>query len=131
MRSGMKKSAFSTASILCRPENRASLDPKYKRMVEQIIRKPDDEEIPEERTPCPFCDFPTPVSEVECTNCKGKIPYCIASGYHIIKQDLCKCPNCGFNAIMSKLKTFIEKNGTCPMCSANIDISSITPYNFK
>jgi WD repeat-containing protein 19 len=37
-RSGMKRTAFDFASILCRPEHRANLDPKYKRKIELMVR---------------------------------------------------------------------------------------------
>lgn len=37
-RSGLKKSAFQFASILCRPEHRSNIDEKFKRKIELIVR---------------------------------------------------------------------------------------------
>lgn len=37
-RSGLKNSAFNFAAMLMRPENRAKIDPKWKKKIEQIVR---------------------------------------------------------------------------------------------
>ena len=40
-RSGLRASAFSYAAMLLRPEYRSQIDPKWKKKIEQIVRKPD------------------------------------------------------------------------------------------
>ena len=40
-RSGLRASAFSYAAMLLRPEYRSQIDPKLKKKIEQIVRKPD------------------------------------------------------------------------------------------
>ena len=37
-RSGLRKSAFSYATMLMRPEYRDKIDPKWKKKIEQIVR---------------------------------------------------------------------------------------------
>jgi WD repeat-containing protein 19 len=91
----LKKSAFDYASILCRPEYRASIDAKFKRKIELIVRyacfwfwfsnlilinsRPEESEKDEVKTPCPFCSHLVPESVLECSQCKNSLPYCIAS----------------------------------------------------
>lgn len=77
--SGLKKSAFDYASVLCRPEYRNQIDPKFKRKIELIVRRPEHEEVDESRSPCPFCQFSVPDYQLECSNCKNTLPFCIAS----------------------------------------------------
>ena len=40
----MRASAFSYAAMLLRPEYRSQIDPKWKKKIEQIVRKPDKSE---------------------------------------------------------------------------------------
>ena len=43
-KSGLRGSAFSYAAMLLRPEYRSQIDAKYKKKIEQIVRKPDKQE---------------------------------------------------------------------------------------
>lgn len=87
-----------------RPEYRNSIDDKYKRKVEAVIRKPNKSPDPAEpETPCPFCNTPVPIMSMSCSQCKSTLPYCIASGQHLVKDDWTVCPNCKFPAISSQL----------------------------
>lgn len=111
-KAGMRQTAFSYASTLMRPEYRDKVDPKYKKKIEQIVRKPDrptsgeqqsgnNEEEPS--TACPFCSNPIPEMELLCSACKANIPFCIASGCHLVATDLTACPNCSFLAVRTEL----------------------------
>eukprot|EP01116_Phalansterium_solitarium_P013666 TRINITY_DN3106_c0_g1_i10.p2 TRINITY_DN3106_c0_g1~~TRINITY_DN3106_c0_g1_i10.p2 ORF type:complete len:1339 (+),score=616.68 TRINITY_DN3106_c0_g1_i10:197-4213(+) len=78
-RAGLKSSAHNFASILVRPEYRNQIDAKYKRQIEQIVRKPDRTEEHEDVEPCPVCSDPLPVTQLDCTSCKNFVPYCIVT----------------------------------------------------
>ena len=44
-----------------------------------------------------------PESDLHCDQCKNSLPYCVATGFHILPTDLTICPNCKFPAIRSNL----------------------------
>ncbi|CAD5124243.1 DgyrCDS12539 [Dimorphilus gyrociliatus] len=116
-RSGLKNSAFSYAAMLYRPEYRDKIDVKYKKKIEGIVRKSDKTEEDETTSSCPFCEFQLPDMELMCPECKNTIPYCIISGKHLIKSDLCACPVCDFPAIETEFRSILEMEDRCPMCS--------------
>lgn len=119
-RAGLKNSAFSFAAMLMRPEYRSKIDLKYKKKIEAMVRRPDTSEVEEETTPCPFCDFKLPECELLCPGCKNNLPYCIATGRHMVKNDWCICPHCEFPALHSEFKTLLESESICPMCSERV-----------
>ncbi|XP_041357231.1 WD repeat-containing protein 19-like isoform X2 [Gigantopelta aegis] len=119
-RSGLKNSAFSYAAMLMRPEYRNDIDLKYKKKIEQIVRKPDRTEEDEPLTLCPICSFQLPETELICPECKNNLPYCIATGRHVLKEDLTACPKCDFPAIFTEYIKLLETETNCPMCSEKI-----------
>lgn len=83
-RAGLKASAFSYAAMLMRPEYRSQVDPKYSKKIEAVVRKPGSKlsaasEEEEPSSPCPYCDGPLPVTELNCIHCKNSVPFCIAT----------------------------------------------------
>lgn len=141
-RASLKASAFSYAAMLMRPEYRSQIDPKYSKKIEAVVRKPGSKlsaasEEEEPSTPCPFCDAPVPETNLNCIQCKSNIPFCLATGCHILKDDLTACPNCDFPAIMSELLLIVESGENCPMCSEKISMNQIVKiddpklYNFQ
>ncbi|XP_074130526.1 WD repeat-containing protein 19 [Sminthopsis crassicaudata] len=133
-RAGLKNSAFSFAAMLMRPEYRNKIDVKYKKKIEAMVRRPDTSEIEEVSTPCPFCEFLLPESELLCPGCKNNIPYCIATGRHMLKNDWTVCPHCDFPALYSEFKIMLTTENTCPMCSERLTSDQLqkptdfTPY---
>ncbi|XP_074178543.1 WD repeat-containing protein 19 isoform X6 [Rhinolophus sinicus] len=133
-RAGLKNSAFSFAAMLMRPEYRNKIDAKYKRKIEAMVRRPDTSETEEATTPCPFCDFLLPEYELLCPGCKNNIPYCIATGRHMLKDDWTVCPHCDFPALYSEFEIMLNTASTCPMCSEKLNsaqlkkISDCTQY---
>ncbi|BFZ14509.1 hypothetical protein BsWGS_17548 [Bradybaena similaris] len=119
-RAGLKNSSFSYAAMLMRPEYRNDIDLKYKRKIEMIVRKPDKSEDDEPLTPCPFCGFQLPETELMCPDCRNNIAYCIITGRHVLKEDFCVCPACDFPAIYSEFLRMLETEETCPMCSERV-----------
>jgi WD repeat-containing protein 19 len=89
-RAGLKKEAFEYASMIMRPEYRGLVDAKFKRKIEQIVRRPEKDENPKEenKTPCPFCSNPVPETMLDCIECKNHLPYCIATVSFTIKLSL-------------------------------------------
>ncbi|KAM8842536.1 WD repeat-containing protein 19 [Synchiropus picturatus] len=124
-RAGLKNSAFSFAAMIMRPEYRNNIDPKYRKKIEAIVRRPDNSELEEESTPCPFCGFQLPQNELLCISCKNNLPYCIATGRHMLKEDWCVCPHCEFPALYSQFILLLEAEPTCPMCSETVRVNDL------
>uniref|UniRef100_A0A8C8ZT34 WD repeat-containing protein 19 n=1 Tax=Prolemur simus TaxID=1328070 RepID=A0A8C8ZT34_PROSS len=124
-RAGLKNSAFSFAAMLMRPEYRNKIDAKYKKKIEAMVRRPDTSETEEATTPCPFCEFLLPECELLCPGCKNNIPYCIATGRHMLKDDWTVCPHCDFPALYSEFKTMLNTESTCPMCSERLNCTQL------
>uniref|UniRef100_A0A915JBW9 WD repeat-containing protein 19 n=1 Tax=Romanomermis culicivorax TaxID=13658 RepID=A0A915JBW9_ROMCU len=97
-KSNLKNSAFKFAAMLMRNEYRKSINEKYRKKIEGIVRKPEKVEEEENESPCPYCRTMLPDSQLTCINCKSNIPYCIATGQHIVPNNLTYCPNCRFPA---------------------------------
>ncbi|XP_034967788.2 WD repeat-containing protein 19 isoform X1 [Zootoca vivipara] len=133
-RAGLKKSAFGFAAMLMRPEYRNKIDLKYKKKIEAMVRRPDTAEAEEPTTPCPYCEFLLPECELLCPGCKNNLPYCIATGRHMVKDDWTVCPHCDFPALYSAFRNLLQYESTCPMCSEKVEIMSLkktadcTPY---
>ncbi|KAK3101973.1 hypothetical protein FSP39_007745 [Pinctada imbricata] len=119
-RASLKNSSFSYAAMLMRPEYRNNIDLKYKKKIEMIVRKPDKTEEEEPLTPCPYCGFQLPETDLLCPECKNNLPYCIITGRHIVKDDMTACPKCDFPAIFSEYIRLLETEDSCPMCSEKI-----------
>ena len=45
---------------------------------------------------CQFCKKDVPEYDLKCNGCYNMLPFCIASGKHIVLKGLSKCPNCNF-----------------------------------
>ncbi|XP_018591517.1 WD repeat-containing protein 19 [Scleropages formosus] len=116
-RAGLKNSSFSFAAMLMRPEYRNKIDIKYKKKIEAMVRRPDTSELEEDTAPCPYCGFSLPECELLCPECKNNLPYCIATGRHMVKDDWSVCPHCDFPALHSQFLALLETESTCPMCS--------------
>ncbi|NWY13192.1 WDR19 protein, partial [Aphelocoma coerulescens] len=121
-RAGLKNSAFSFAAMLMRPEYRCKIDPKYKKKIETVVRRRDTTETEEPTTACPYCAFQLPECELLCPSCKNNLPYCIATGRHMVRDDWTVCPHCDFPALYSEFKNMLQTENTCPMCSERINI---------
>ncbi|KAG1659031.1 WD repeat-containing protein 19 [Nymphon striatum] len=116
------------AAMLMRPEYRNQMDLKYKKKIETIVRKTaKGTEEDEPMTPCPYCDIKLSETDLFCPECKNNIPYCIASGRHLVKDNLTICPHCNFPAILSEFKQLLEADPQCPMCSERLDSSTLVP----
>lgn len=113
-RAGYRKTAINFAMMLMKPEYREMIDSKFKKKIETLVRKSAgirrsaDEDITSENmdgngslSPCPFCFKDLPELELFCSSCKNTIPFCIATGHHVIREDLAFCPNCDFPATLT------------------------------
>ena len=124
---GLKKSAFEHASVLVRPEYRKSIDDKYKRKIESMVRKrdPNAQELAEPISPCANCGHSHPETNLECPKCFFASPFCIVTGKHLLKTDFTTCPSCRFPAMFSAFVDHVAKNKSCPMCNQEIVASAI------
>ena len=126
-RAGLRNSAYEYASMLMRPEYRSQIGEAYKRKIEAIVRKPGDKtDVDEPETPSPF-DPNARVAEtcLECPSTRNTIPYCAATGRHIVLHNLTMCPSCSFPALFSEFMKMVEAEGTCPMCQQEVALPSI------
>ncbi|NXI09469.1 WDR19 protein, partial [Irena cyanogastra] len=128
-RAGLKNSAFSFAAMLMRPEYRCKIDPKYKKKIETMVRRRDTTETEEPTTACPYCAFQLPECELLCPSCKNNLPYCIATGRHMVRDDWTVCPHCDFPALYSEFKSLLQTENVCPMCSERINIVDLKKIN--
>lgn len=109
-RAGLKKSAFLYASMLMRPDYRHQLDARYAKKIESIVRKAPkgikmlSDDIEAETMECPICGTNLPNMEVTCHSCKTTLPICIATGQHIIKQQMTSCPECDFLCFRAEME---------------------------
>merc|ERR1711916_90484 len=119
-RSGLKKSAHAYASMLVRPEYINDVDPKYKKKLDAIVRRPNKSEAEEGLTPCPVCGTDLFETQLDCLTCQNYLPFCIASGRHVVLDDWCECPSCHFPAIYSRFVALLENTSQCPMCGDTV-----------
>ncbi|CAG9791778.1 unnamed protein product [Diatraea saccharalis] len=138
-RAGIKQQAHHWAKVLMQPEYRSQIDPKYSKKIEGVVRH-----LPRggagagagagAETPCPVCGRPVPAADLSCPSCEADLPFCVASGLHIVKDDLTACPECDFPAIMTEFVEILQEEGKCPMCGEIVDyrrlvkLEDISPY---
>jgi WD repeat-containing protein 19 len=122
MQAGLKKAAYTQACVLIRPENIDSIPPKFKSKVEGLARRPvKTEDEPEPLSPCPYCKFDLPEYKLDCPKCKNIIPFCLASGKHIVLTDFAKCPRCDMAANYTDYKRMLESEPIC--ASSGLDVN--------
>jgi len=124
---GLKQAAYTFACMLVRPEFINDVNPKFKKKIEASARKPvkiDDEQ--ENLTLCPSCQFQIPETQLYCTNCKTNLPFCIASGKHMVLNEWSSCPNCKMCANYTDFKRIIENSPECPMCDSAVNPMNVT-----
>lgn len=108
-RAGLKQAAYKNAVTLMRPEYRSSIDAKYSKKIESIVRKAPrgikdlEDELQQETSPCPSCDYELQKMETICSKCRDPIPICVATGQHLVKSGVAVCPDCEFPAIRNDL----------------------------
>jgi WD repeat-containing protein 19 len=110
-RAGLKSSAYEYASMLVRPEYRASLDPNLKKKIEAIVRRrsAQNEELPPETSQCPVSKEPIPSSQLECPTTRDALPMCVVTGNHIVLDDMCFCPNSKYPVTFSAYVAYIDE----------------------
>jgi len=122
----LKQAAFTWSCVLVRPEYRNQVPPNFQKKIESIARRPvKEEDEPEPVSPCPFCKFEIPETLLDCPSCKNFIPFCIASGKHMILPEWSCCPSCKMPAIYTDFKKLLENDPTCPMCEQSISPVSL------
>ena len=119
--SGLKRQAYHWACVLIRPENIDQIPPKFKSKIEGLARRPvKAEDEAEPLTPCPHCRFEIPETKLDCPSCGSILPFCLASGKHMVLQDYSKCPSCQMPCNYTEMKRVLEAEPICPMCSNEV-----------
>ncbi|DAZ95514.1 TPA: LOW QUALITY PROTEIN: hypothetical protein N0F65_001853, partial [Lagenidium giganteum] len=133
-RAGLRAYSYEYAATLMRPEYRNNIDKEIKRKIEAIVRRPNKEQAPDPVTPCPFCANELAEADLDCAKCKNWIPYCVVTGYHMVRDDWSSCPKCLFPALHSQLTAHIQADPTCPMCEQPLeaaDVTKVDPNDLK
>lgn len=107
-RAGLKNSAYEYASMLMRPEYHDKIEPKFKRKIESIIRRPSLDQEHEPLSPCPISGHMIAQTELECPTTKEEIPMCVVTGRHMERGDWCFCPNSNMPALLSEYVQYIK-----------------------
>merc|ERR550525_1706843 len=107
-----------------RPEYRTSISDQYKRKIENIVRKPVNEEAQESlevSSGCMYCGLTIVESQLDCPNCKNISPFCVVTGVRMTKEEWASCPSCRFPARREPLLALAAQSGElCPMCDTQI-----------
>ncbi|CAG7728859.1 unnamed protein product [Allacma fusca] len=130
-KAGLKANAMNACYTLMKPDYRSSIPPKYKQKFELMVRKSGKtkyEDPQDEVAGCPYCKHPVPSYQLNCPECRADIPFCIASGKHIIADDLTACPSCELPAIRSELFKLTENDSMCPLCGFRHIVSAFSPF---
>lgn len=116
-RAGLKASSYEYAAMLMRPELRSSIDVNLKRKIEAIVRRrsANNEDAPEDTSPCPVCGNAIPHSHLECPTTRDALPMCIVTGRHMVLNDWCFCPNTKFPALFSEYVRFVQEQLSKPV----------------
>ena len=127
MRGNLKEGAYNWACILMRPEHRPFIDEKFKKQIEKVaIKRPKGGDPEDSTSPCPFCSAYVHDYDLECESCKNNLPFCLASGKHMLIASWAKCSNCGFPAILQEMTKTLDSEGDCPMCSQKVSSSTLS-----
>ncbi|CAJ0941201.1 unnamed protein product, partial [Mesorhabditis belari] len=119
-KAGLKGAAHRYAVQLMQPENRNRIDAKYRKKIEQLVRKADKPSDGEEpKASCPYCKHPVIETELMCAMCKNTIPYCVITGRHVVAEDFAVCDGCKFPGYFTEFKRLAAIGETCPMCGGN------------
>ena len=127
---GLHKSSSSWAIELMK-DYKASIPENYKNVISKISRKAykNEEELMPLNLPCPFCKKDVPEYDLKCSGCYNVIPFCIASGKHIVLKGLSKCPNCNFPCNIQEMKNLMVNDVKCPMCGGEVDPNLLQPLD--
>ncbi|XP_048515490.1 WD repeat-containing protein 19-like isoform X1 [Athalia rosae] len=113
-----------------RPEYQTQIHANCSKKIEAIVRKAPKTKDPEAEneplTPCPYCKNKLPETKVMCDKCKSTIPFFIATGRHLLKEDFTACPQYEFPKIATEFLRIIESEEVCPMCTEHVDPNMVS-----
>lgn len=127
VRANLTKDSYDYAVLLCQPSFRSQLDPKFRKKVELVVRKPPTENTDQEvaKSPCHYCMTMIEESHLTCDNCAKEMEFCIASGLHMFKEEWCVC-SCGYPMLKSRAEKLISAGITnCTMCDVQWNAGSL------
>ena len=109
IQAGLKRTAFEFAAILMRPENRSEIQDKHKKKIEKIFRHGNNNlsDIEQERSPSLYSGVMMDEYDLVCPTTRNRIPFCVITGKHMLKDDWCFCPNTGMPALHSEYVRYL------------------------
>jgi hypothetical protein len=75
---------------------------------------------------CPFCDFMIPATMLDCPSCKNTLPYCSATGNHMLVDDWTQCPSCRFPCNYTPFVEQVRAGSACAMCAQTPQLAAVT-----
>jgi WD repeat-containing protein 19 len=125
-RAGLKVSAFEYASTLMRQEYRSEIEPKLKRKIEGLVRRPAKDQAQDDVTDDPVSGQPLAAHDLVSPATRDVLPYCIVTGQHMTLDAWAKCPNCSFPALLEPFKAYLHAHDSvCPMCSEAVNMAMV------
>ena len=127
---GLHRSSSAWAIELMK-DHKDAIPENYKSVISKISRKAykNEDELMPGYLPCPFCRKDVPEYDLKCNGCYNVIPFCIASGKHVILKELSKCPNCNFPCNIPEMKNLMVNEVKCPMCGGEVDPNLLQPLD--
>lgn len=110
VQAGLKRTAFEFAATLMRQENREEIQEKHRKKIEKIFRHGGNNlsDVEQERSPSPFSGVMMDEYNLVCPTTQNRIPFCVITGKHMVKDDWCHCPNSGMPALYSEYVRFLS-----------------------
>ena len=127
---GLHRSSAAWAIELMK-DHKGAIPENYKSAISKISRKAykNEDELMPLYLPCPFCKKDVPEYDLKCNGCYNVIPFCIASGKHVILKELSKCPHCNFPCNIPEMKGLLINEVKCPMCGGEVDPNLLQPLD--
>lgn len=95
------------------------------------MRKPHREQAEAAQSPCPLCGNSLADMELLCSGCSANLPFCLATGRHVLRDDFTTCPACTFPAIHSQFRELLASEASCPMCLEPVSVEKLQLAHFE
>ncbi|GIQ83356.1 hypothetical protein KIPB_004660 [Kipferlia bialata] len=127
-RAKMRQTSFCLGRTLLK-QHRDSIDERYRRKVETIVRKhrsTDTDELPE-AVPCSICDGTIPVTAASCPSCMSHIVLDASCGMPLSVEQYAECPHC--QAPLGQRSSLALAGGgdslVCPVCAGGVRLPGV------
>ena len=64
-------------------------------------------------------------TDLDCIHCKSMLPFCVASGKRVPREEWGACSSCLMPYRVSSMRRVVEANAQCPMCGVAMDAGDV------